>query len=951
MQGKRRQQRLAGFEDDTQVPSTEGGQAAAGGPNAGSPLRSATSLEGALEGALEGKSVYALDAHSLIYQVFHALPEMSGPAGQPVGAIYGFLRDVLEILERRKPDYLLCAFDAPGPTFRHALYEPYKAQRSEMPQDLQLQIPNIMRFLAAMAIPVLSVAGYEADDVLATVARRTERLGGDCYLVTNDKDCRQLINDRIKLYNIRKGQVIDAAAVETQWGIRPDQVVDFQAMWGDATDNVPGIPGIGQKTAAQLLAQYDTLEGILAHVRELPRPKQRESIEGARELVLVSRQLVRLDDDVPLDIDWSAAHVGGMDVQAVWDLCAEFGFQTLPQRLTGLTVSGAPARWTTQYETVATPEQLAALVSTLSQQTRIAIDTETTSTHARAARLVGCSFAWQPGRAVYVPMRAPAGEPRLDAAQALTALRPILEDPQIAKVGQNLKYDLIVLRNAGLQLRGVAFDTMVADYLLAPGERSHTMDDLAKRYLNHDTIKIRDLIGTGKSQRQMDEVPVALVTDYAAQDADVPWRLAQILEERLSQEGLDQLFYTLEMPLVEVLAEMEYHGIRIDVPLLARLSQQAAQRLAMLEEEIHAAAGTRFNIDSPRQLARILFDDLGLRVVKRTRTGPSTDADVLSQLASEHPLPAKIIEYRQQAKLKSTYIDALPQLVHPETGRVHTSFKQDVAATGRLSSTDPNLQNIPVRTREGREIRAAFVPGEPGWKLLCADYSQIELRVLAHFSQDAALLRAFAEDRDIHAQVASQVNNVPLSQVTPDQRRAAKAINFGIIYGQSAFGLAAALAIEKDEAAVFIDRYFNEYPGVEVFLNQVLADCWKNGYVTTALGRRRAIQGVRDPAKRAGTRQRTMPERIAINTVIQGTAADLIKQAMTQVYHRLRRDQLRARMLLQIHDELVFEVPADELDQLSQLVVQEMTGVGRLSVPLRVDIKAGANWADCEPLG
>jgi len=407
----------------------------------------------------------------------------------------------------------------------------------------------------------------------------------------------------------------------------------------------------------------------------------------------------------------------------------------------------------------------------------------------------------------------------------------------------------------------------------------------------------------------------------------------------------------LEMPLVEVLAEMEYHGIRIDVPLLARLSQQAAQRLAMLEEEIHAAAGTRFNIDSPRQLARILFDDLGLRVVKRTRTGPSTDADVLSQLASEHPLPAKIIEYRQQAKLKSTYIDALPQLVHPETGRVHTSFKQDVAATGRLSSTDPNLQNIPVRTREGREIRAAFVPGEPGWKLLCADYSQIELRVLAHFSQDAALLRAFAEDRDIHAQVASQVNNVPLSQVTPDQRRAAKAINFGIIYGQSAFGLAAALAIEKDEAAVFIDRYFNEYPGVEVFLNQVLADCWKNGYVTTALGRRRAIQGVRDPAKRAGTRQRTMPERIAINTVIQGTAADLIKQAMTQVYHRLRRDQLRARMLLQIHDELVFEVPADELDQLSQLVVQEMTGVGRLSVPLRVDIKAGANWADCEPLG
>jgi DNA polymerase-1 len=941
MNGKTRQQRLAGF-DDEQGSAVEGGSERAAPPRP----------EGVPAPArpLQGQSVYVLDAHSLIYQVFHARPEMTGPAGQPVGAIDGFLRDVMYILDSRKPDYLLCAFDPPGKTFRHHLYEQYKKNRSAMPDDLQLQIPNIQRFLAAMAIPVFSVAGYEADDVLATVGARTRLLGGECYLVTNDKDCRQLINEHVKLYNIRQNQVVDAAAVEEQWGIRPDQVVDFQALWGDSTDNIPGIPGIGQKTAAQLLAQYGTLEGIFAHAHEIPSAKRRASIEQAKDLALVSRRLVRLVDDVPLDIDWPAAHIGGMDVQAVLDLCAEFGFHSLPKRLTGLAVSSAPASWGAHYETIATPSDLAALVSTLSRQDRIAVDTETTSTHARSAHLVGCSFAWREGHAVYLPLRAPAGEPCLDASTALASLRPILENPRIAKVGQNLKYDIIVLRNAGIQLRGMAFDTMVADYLLAPGERNHNLDDLAKRYLNHDTIKIRELIGAGKTQRQMDEVSVARVTAYAAEDADVPLRLSNILARRLAQERLDDLFHTLEMPLVEVLAEMEFHGIRVDVPRLECLSKQYGQRMTALEAEIYEAAGAPFNIDSPKQLAKVLFGDLGLRAVKRTKTGPSTDVDVLSQLAREHPLPAKIIEYRQQAKLKSTYVDALPRLVHPQTGRVHTSFKQDVAATGRLSSTDPNLQNIPVRTRDGREIRAAFVPGEPDWQLLCADYSQIELRVLAHFSQDAALRQAFAEDHDVHAQVASEVNGVPLEMVTPELRRAAKAINFGIIYGQSSFGLAQALSIEKAKAAAFIDAYFDRYPGVEAFMNQILADCWKNGYVSTALGRRRAIQGVRDPAARDGTRQRNLPERIAINTVIQGSAADLIKQAMIQVHHRMRRDQLRSRMLLQIHDELVFEACPGELDRLSELVVEEMAGVGRLSVPLKVDMKAGANWAECEPL-
>ncbi len=723
MDKRARQQRLAGFDEDSTAPVSGG---APGVPS--SPVRSPSAIA-----ALQGQSVYVLDAHSLIYQVFHALPEMSGPSGQPVGAVLGFLRDIVDILERRKPDYLLCAFDPPGKTFRHDVYDQYKADRPTMPLDLQLQIPNIQRFLHALAIPVLSVAGYEADDVLATVGAEARRLGGECYLVTNDKDCRQLINEQVKLYNIRKNEVVDAEAVETQWGIRPDQVVDFQALWGDSTDNVPGIAGIGQKTAAQLLAQYGTLEEIFAHVEEIPSQKRRESITQGREMALISRRLVRLVDNVPLDIDWPAAHVGGMDVEAVLELCAEFGFHTLPKRLTGLMVRSAPGTWDAAYELVATESALASLVSTLGSQQRIAVDTETTSTHARWAELVGCSFAWQPGHAVYVPVRAPAGDPQLDPAQTLAALRPILENPHIQKVGQNLKYDMIVFRNAGIQLAGTAFDTMVADYLLAPGERSHGVDDLAKRYLNHDTIKIRDLIGSGKTQRRMDEVPVAEVTRYAAEDADIPLRLSEILSQRLEQDGLDTLFHQLEMPLVEVLAEMEFHGIKVDVPRLRQLSKQYGERMAELEAEIYAAAGRPFNIDSPKQLAKVLFDDLGLPQFRRTKTGPSTDVEVLNELAAVHTLPAKIIEYRQQAKLKSTYVDALPELVHPQTGRVHTSFKQDVAATGRLSSTDPNLQNIPVRTRDGREIRAAFVPGDPAWQLLCADYSQIELRVLSTF--------------------------------------------------------------------------------------------------------------------------------------------------------------------------------------------------------------------------
>ena len=895
------------------------------------------------------KTVYVVDAYALIFQVFHALPEMTGPAGQPVGAVHGFIRDMVDLLEKKSPDYLLCAFDLPGDTFRDERYAEYKADRSEMPEDLQPQIPNIRRVLEAMGIPCLECPGYEADDVLATVARKAEHEGMQCYVVTSDKDCRQLITDRVKIYNIRKDSIFDASALMEVWGVRPDQVVDFQSLVGDKVDNVPGVPLIGPKIAAELLQKYDTLDRVLEHAEEVSGKKRRENLMNGRESAMLSRDLVRLVDDVPVAIDWNEGRVAEIDQSAVQSLCQEFGFRRLAERLAGLTTQAEPATAQAEYRTVATLAELDELVQQLSQQSQISIDTETTSTRPRSAEIVGYSFAWQEGDACYIPVRAPEGDPQLDPATVRDALRPVLENPDIQKVGQNLKYDMVVLRSAGIALRGIAFDTMVADYLIVPGERNHSLDDLAARYLDHTTIKISELIGTGKKQKRMDQVPVAQVTPYAAEDAEVPLRLAGILQGRLQDEGLTDLYRDLEMPLIEVLAEMEFNGIKVDVARLGELGQRFGERIASLEQEIHELAGGRFNIDSPKQLSKVLFEDLGLPKQRKTKTGSSTDAEVLGELAKQHELPAKVIQYRQYAKLKSTYVDALTELMHPDTGRVHTSFKQDVAATGRLSSKDPNLQNIPVRTEDGREIRSAFLPGEDGWKLLAADYSQIELRVLAHFSGDQALRQAFAEDRDIHALVASEVHRVPLEEVTRDMRRSAKAVNFGVIYGQSPFGLAKSLDIDQEQAASFIDAYFGRYPGVDEFMVKTLAECRQKGYVSSILGRRRAVQGVRDPSSLGDSRQRTLPERIAINTVIQGSAADLIKKAMINVHDRMRREKLQARMLLQIHDELIFEVPSEEVDGLACLVREEMTTVQQLGVPLKVDVKVGDNWADCEP--
>ena len=919
--------------------------------------------------SLQGQTVWVVDSHSLIYQVFHALPEMASPRGEPVAAVYGFTRDLLYLLEEKRPDFLFCAFDLPGPTFRHEIYDQYKIQRAEMPEDLVPQIDSIRRVIQALGVPAVGSPSYEADDVMATIARATEELGGRCFLVSGDKDCRQLISDRVKVYNIRKNRVFDRDDLMAEWGISPKQVVDFQALVGDPVDNVPGVPLIGPKLARQLLGEYGTLENVLDHAAEVSGPKRKENLLKHRDQALLSRRLVRLETHVPVAIDWNAGRLDGFDLCGARELFHQFGFRSLAEKLEllqGQAAAEVPARTfggaascptdgRPEYRLVDTPEKLAEFLPLLRRQKCISCDTETANISSlwagkvwpRWAEIVGFSFAFDDHQAWYLPVRAPDGEPCLDLNCTLEALRPVLEDPAVEKLGQNLKYDMLVLRSAGIALAGLAFDSMVAGYLLDPGARNHSLNDLAKRYLHHATIKIEELIGTGKNQKRMDEVPVRQVADYASEDALLPLRLRPVLTDKLAQTGLQELFTQLELPLVDVLVELEYNGIEVDVRRLADLSRRYGERIDTLQQEIHELAGRPFNVASPKQLQQVLFTELRLPVSKKTKTGPSTDAAVLEELARLHPLPAKLLEYRRYAKLKSTYVDALPQMVHPTTGRVHASFNQHVTATGRLSSSDPNLQNIPVRTQQGRGIRSAFVPGSEGWLLMAADYSQIELRVLAHFSGDSRLCEAFARDEDIHARVAGQVNGAPLEDVTPEMRSAAKAVNFGVIYGQSPFGLSRALGIEKEQAAQFIDSYFEGYPGIEEFLATVLAECRRNGYVRTIRGRRRTIRGVRPQAGR----QRNLAERTAVNTVIQGSAADLIKMAMVAIHRRLRREKLPAKMLLQIHDELIFEVPSDHVQKLADLVTEEMVGVQQLNVPLKVDVKAGPNWADAKPIG
>jgi DNA polymerase-1 len=940
--------------------------------------------------------MYLIDAHSLLFQVFHAIGEMTSPTGVPVNALFGFARDLL-FLRAKKPDYLLCAFDRGEPTFRSEIYPDYKAHRGPMPDDLCVQVPLIRRLLEAMRVPELSAAGFEADDVIATVAKAASARGLDVFVCTSDKDCRQLIDDRVRLYSLRKKAEYGREELLRDWGISPEQVIDFQALVGDSVDNVPGVPGIGEKTAAVLLKEHGTLDNLLANLDRVSGAKRQENLRAWKGKEETTRQLVRLDTNVPLAMDWDGWKLGPMDEERLLALFREWGFRTLlPLVRADAPIAAEPAPvqaelfpfganagaetapnsvlstqhsapgahpadgWKATYHLVDTPKKFEGFLKKLRKQKRIAFDLETTSLNPLESEPVGLAFSWQAGEAYYLAVRGPAGAALLDPDATLARLGPVLEDPQVEKVNQNVKYDLLALRAAGVRVAGVAGDPMVAHYLLHAGQRSHNLEYLAQEYLRHQVIPITDLIGKkpranekGARQLRMDEVPTDRVAAYSGEDADVAWRLSELLEAQLSAAGLRPLYDELEVPLIEVLAELEHNGIRLDVGMLQGVGEEMAAQLSAIEQDIYRLAGREFNIASPKQLRQVLFDELKLPAQRRTGiTGEaSTDQETLEKLAAlGHELPRKIVEHRQVAKLKGTYVDALPAMVSPRTGRVHASFNQTVTSTGRLSSSDPNLQNIPVRREQGRQIRRAFLP-EEGWSLLTADYSQIELRLLAHFCGDDELRRAFAEGRDVHASVASQIFGVAEPDVTPEMRRRAKTVNFGVIYGISPVGLGQRLQMKRDDAAAFIDAYFARYPKVKEYQARLLEQARRTGYVTTILGRRREFD--RGAIRADSTYQsRNQTEREAINMEIQGSAADLMKLAMLAVHRRLHAEGCRARMLLQIHDELVFEVPPEEFDAVAALVREEMTTPLerrlKLEVPLEVDLAAGPNWLDVE---
>jgi DNA polymerase I len=906
---------------------------------------------------LTGKTVFALDLLSRAYQLFHALPEMTAPDGRPVSVIFGLTRDLLDIVEKKRPDYLFCGMDAAGPTFRHERFEAYKANRAEMPADLVPQIPLARRLLDVLGVPCLELAGYEADDILATLATRVTAAGGSCTIATSDKDARQLLGDQVQLLNLRNNAMLGVAELAAEWGIRPDQVVDFLALVGDAVDNVPGVPGIGPKIASELLQRFDTLDAVLANIDQVSGAKRKENLAAHADTARAGRELIRLETNVPFEIPWAAGRRAEPDPEPLAALLRELGFRSLLGRVrtrSGVVTPAVNKPAATLFdmeEPAAEPPALIppALIPPAAIVPASAAEAAELASRLRSLGEVIVCLALPQGATPTTPPLgvAIAGGTTVAwfPAERLADCGPLHElvaSSAVAKRGHDLKRLDVAFRTLGIELGGAAFDTLLAAYLLEAGERNLGLVETCRRH-GLGNIVPADAAAAAAIEHPVD--PSAAAAHMAAVAG-----LCGLLPQALDEAGLGSLFHDLEMPLARLLADMECRGVRIDTTLLAGLSAEYAARLETLEAEIHAIAGRPFSIASPIQVRAVLFDELGLPVVKRTKTGPSTDAEVLEELARLHPLPAKLLEHRKYAKLKSTYVDALPALVDPGTGRIHTTFNQTVAATGRLSSSDPNLQNIPIRTAEGQQIRAAFVPGLEGWRFVAADYSQIELRVLAHLSGDPAMKDAFATGADIHARTAAAVHGVAPADVTEAMRRTAKAVNFGILYGQSGFGLAKSLGIPQDEAVAFIAAYLATFAGAAAFMDDVLDRCRREGHVTTILGRRRGIAGVRDRVGRrnaAGVPALTLPERTAVNTVVQGSAADLIKLAMLAVDRRLTAEKLEAALVLQIHDELVLEAPATEVAAVERLVAEEMRGAMRLDVPLEVSVSSGTTWAEC----
>ena len=883
------------------------------------------------------RSLYIIDGNSYIYRAFYAVRGLTSSTGLPTNAVLGFANMLLKIIKDRSPDLLAIVFDPKGPTRRHQEYKEYKAHRPPMPRDLVPQIPYIHRLVEAFRIPLFVIDGQEADDVIATIARRAEADGFLVTIVTGDKDILQLVGPRIKAYDTLKEKVYEPKDVEERFGVLPDRVVEVMGLMGDASDNIPGVPGIGEKTAQLLIKQYGTIENLLSHAHEVTKPKLRQTLIESAGLARLSRELAILHDDVPISISYDDLIRKEPDNQALLKILHELELSSLLKYVT------LEPETETHYTTVLDMDTLQKMLKELAAAPEFSFDTETTSLDPLQAALVGISFSVQPCQAYYLPLGHcyPDVPKQIDLEQALARLRPIMEDPTIKKIGQNIKYDVLVLYQYGIRVKGGLFDTMIASYLLNPGKTSHGLDAIALEYLNHKNMTYADVTGSGKKQILFSAVEVQTATKYAGEDADIAFRLKQKLAPLLVEHNLDTLFRDIEMPLMEVLAGMERIGVKVDADLLKSLSMRLEQDMIKTEKTIYELAGTEFNINSPKQLSEILFVKLQLTPLKKTKTGFSTNVDVLEELAAFHPLPAEILSYRSLSKIKSTYADALPVMINPKTGRLHTSFNQAVTATGRLSSSEPNLQNIPIRTEVGREIRQAFI-AERGASLLSADYSQIELRVLAHLSNDPALIETFQRDEDVHTRTASEIFGLSPDEVTSEMRRKAKAVNFGIIYGISAFGLAQDIGVSNAEAKRYIDNYFARYPRVRTFLDTTIEDAKTNGYVSTLLGRRRFIPELASSAAAV----RSFGERMAVNTPVQGTAADLIKLAMIRIHARLKEKDLRSQMILQVHDELVFEVPDQEIAVVQSLVKAEMEGVLTLAVPIQVHVGVGKNWND-----
>ena len=894
---------------------------------------------------MPGVDLVLIDGSSYLYRAYHALPNLTNSAGEPTGALHGVLTMINKLVREQPDAHVAVVFDAPGKTFRDEVFPDYKANRPPMPDDLRSQVEPILDAVESMGLPLLQVEGVEADDVIGTLCREAAGKGMNVLVSTGDKDLAQLVNERVTLVNTMTDSVLDRDAVKQKFDVWPEQIIDYLALVGDTSDNIPGVPKVGAKTAAKWLNEYGSADGIVEHADDI-KGKVGESLRDNVEQLRLSQQLATIRDDVELPADIGELRAGGGDAARLRELYGRFELRTLLRQLdeqAGAPEPDAVPESAGDYETVLDWKSFDRWLGKINKAGLVALDTETTSLDYMAAEVVGLSVAVVPGEAAYIPVAHdyPGAPEQLPRDEVLDRLRGFLEDPDRAKVGHHLKYDAHVLARHGITLRGMAFDSMLESYVLNSVATRHDMDSVARHYLGRETIHYEDVAGKGAKQLTFNEIDIETAAPYAAEDADITLQLHDTLWAKLGEiDSLRKVYVDIEQPLVPVLLEMEETGVLLDRELLATQSRELAARMLELEREAHELAGGPFNLGSPKQLQEILFDKLELPVVRKTPKGqPSTAEDVLVELADDYDLPRVIMQYRSVSKLKSTYTDKLPLQIAASTGRVHTSYHQAVAATGRLSSTDPNLQNIPIRTPEGRRIRQAFIAPD-GHVLLAADYSQIELRIMAHLSGDDGLLEAFSEEQDVHRATAAEVFDVELDDVSADQRRSAKAINFGLMYGMSAFGLGKQLGIPRNEAQEYIDLYFDRYPGVKAYMDNTRASARTEGFVETVFGRRLYLPEIN--ARNAQRRQ--YAERSAINAPMQGSAADIIKRAMIDVHAWLSAGDAGGRMIMQVHDELVFEVEKDSVDAFSARVTGIMAGAAELSVPLVVDIGSGADW-------